>query len=270
MPYFRVKGKTAESGKARNRQYLAKSASQAQSQAEKDGIIVNSVEEIAEQPATERQLAYAADLGIVIPDGVSKDEISDLISLSTSDDSPSTDRHRAFAEGFGLEPTQYIGKKVLFDGIWNTLKQPERQSEMLQWFTFRVYLQLVNGSVGAPIDSPFDPVILEVAQELAKDEKAVGSIKRYEGRSLIRFGEWTTPDGSTHSGGSTRTIGFKEASRILSARLGIGDTSRPIDLPRLKQKTNLIGQQAEPGGCAGIAAIAFMLPASLLVYLLRQ
>jgi len=113
MQYFRVKGKTAESGKARNRQYLAKSASQAQSQAEKDGIIVNSVEEIAVQPATERQLAYAADLGIVIPDGISKDEISDLISLSTSDDKPSTERHRAFAEGFGLEPTQYIGKKLL-------------------------------------------------------------------------------------------------------------------------------------------------------------
>lgn len=269
MPYFRVKGKTAESGKARNRQYLAKSASQAQSQAEKDGIIVNSVEEIAVQPATERQLAYAADLGIVIPDGISKDEISDLISLSTSDDKPSTERHRAFAEGFGLEPTQYIGKKLLFDGIWNTLEEPMRQSEMLQWFTFRVYRQLVNRSVGAPIDSPFDPVILEVAQELAKDEKAVSSIKRYEGRSLIRFGEWSTPDGSTYSGGSTRTIGFKEASRLLSARLGIGDTSSPIDVPREKQKTNPIAKQPEPGGCAGIAAIAFLLPASLLVYLLR-
>lgn len=270
MPYFRVKGKTAESGKARNRQYLAKSASQAQSQAEKEGIIVNSVEEIAVQPATERQLAYAADLGIVIPDGVSKDEIGDLISLNTSDDAPSTDRHRVFAEGFGLEPTQYIGKKVLFDGIWNALKQPERQPEMLQWFTFRVYLQLANISVGAPIDSPFDPVILEVAKELAKDEKSVGSIKRYEGRSLIRFGEWSTPDGSTHSGGSTRTIGFKEASRLLSTKLGIGVSSRPIDVPRQKQNSNPIGKQPETGGCAGIAAIAFMLPTSLLVYLLRQ
>lgn len=132
MPYFRVKGKSAESGKSRNRQYLAKSESEAQSQAEKDGIVVASVGEIAAQPATERQLAYAVDLGIVIPDGITKEEISDLISIKTSDDKPSTARHRAFAESFGLEPSQYIGKKLLFDGIWNTLKQPDRQLELLQ------------------------------------------------------------------------------------------------------------------------------------------
>lgn len=88
MPYFRVKGKSAESGKSRSRQYLAKSESEAQSQAEKDGIVVASVGEIAAQPATERQLAYAVDLGIVIPDGITKEEISDLISIKTSDDKP--------------------------------------------------------------------------------------------------------------------------------------------------------------------------------------
>ena len=135
MPYFRVKGKSAESGKSRSRQYLAKSESEAQSQAVKDGIVVASVGEIAAQPATERQLAYAVDLGIVIPDGITKEEISDLISIKTSDDKPSTSRHRAFAESFDLEPTQYIGKKLLFDGIWNALKQPDRQLELLQWFT---------------------------------------------------------------------------------------------------------------------------------------
>ena len=270
MPYFRVNGKAAESKNPRNRQYLAKSATEAQSQAEKDGIVVASVEEIAAQPATERQLAYAADLGIVIPDGITKDEISDLISIKTSDDEPSTARHRAFAESFGLEPTKYIGKKLLFDGIWTTLKQSDRQLELLQWFTFRVYRQLVNGSLGSPIDSPFNPVILEVAQELSKDDKALGSIKRYEGRSLIRFGELSAPDGSTYNGGSTRTIGYKEASRLLSIRLGIGDTSKPTDAPRPKNKPTAIRKQPEPGGCAGIAAIAFMLPAGLLVYLLHQ
>lgn len=270
MPYYRVKGKSAESRKPRNRQYLAKSAREAQSQAETDGIVVASVEEIAAQPATERQLAYAADLAIVIPDEITKDEISDLISIKTSDDQPSTARHRGFAESFGLEPTQYIGKKLLFDEIWTTLKQSDRQIEMLQWFTFRVYQQLVNGSLVSPIDSPFDPVILEIAQELAKDDKAVGSIKRYEGRSLIRFGEWSAPDGSIYNGGSTRTIGYKEASRLLSIRLGIGDTSKPTDAPRHENKTTAIRMQPEPGGCAGIAAIAFMLPAGLLVYLLRQ
>jgi hypothetical protein len=47
MPRIRVKGKSADSGNPRNRQYLAKSASEAQFQAEKDGIVVASVEEIA-------------------------------------------------------------------------------------------------------------------------------------------------------------------------------------------------------------------------------
>ena len=269
MPRFRVKGKSAESGNPRNRQYLAKSASEAESQAEKDGIVVASVEEITAQPATERQLAYAADLEIAIPDGITKDELSDLISIKTLDDEPSSSRHRAFAESYGLEPTQYVGKKLLFDGIWNTLKQPDRQPEMLQWFAFRVYRHLVHGSLGSLIDTPFDPVILEVAQDMAKDDKAVSSIKRYEGRSLLRFGEWSAPDGSSCSGGSTRTNGYKEASRLLNIRLGIGEISKPIDAPRHKNKTSAIRKQPEPGGCAGIAAIAFMLPAGLLVYLLH-
>ena len=203
------------------------------------------------------------------PDGITKEEISDLISIKTSDDNPSTSRHRAFAESFDLEPTQYIGNKLLFDGIWNALRQPDRQLDLLQWFAFRVYRQLVNGSLGAPIDSPFDPVILEVAQALAEDDKAVGSIKRYESMSLIRFGECSAPDGSTYSGGSTRTIGYKEASRLLSIRLGIGGISKPIDVARQKDNAAAIRQQPEPAGCAGIAAIAFILPAGLLVYLLH-
>ncbi len=89
----------------------------------------------------------------MIPDGITKDEISDLISIKTSNDEPSTGRHRAFAESFGLEPTQYVGKKLLFDGIWNTLKQPDRQPELLQWFAFRVYRHLVHGSLGSMVDS---------------------------------------------------------------------------------------------------------------------
>lgn len=32
------------------------------------------------EPPTERQIAYAIDLGIAIPDGISKGDLSDLIS----------------------------------------------------------------------------------------------------------------------------------------------------------------------------------------------
>lgn len=97
MPLFRVKGKLAETKNPRNRQYLAKTEVEARSKAEAEGILVSSVEEIPPQPPTEKQLAYAFDLGIAIPDNVTKDEISDLISMKTSNDRPSTDRHRRFS-----------------------------------------------------------------------------------------------------------------------------------------------------------------------------
>ena len=237
MPYFRVKGKSAETKGPRNRQYLAKTEAEAISKAEADGILVSSIAEIQPQPPTKKQLEYASDLGISIPDNVTKDEISDLISTRVSNDKPSTSRHRSFAESFGLEPTQYVGKKMLFDSIWNTLKNEDRQLEMLQWFAFRVYRSLVAGAENAPIDSAFDATIIAIAQSLAKDDKAIASIKRYDGRSLIWFGQWTAPDGANITGASNRTIGYKETSRMLSARLGIGEATEMTNaMPR--QVTN--------------------------------
>jgi hypothetical protein len=269
MPFFRVKGKFMETGKPRNTKYFAKSEDEAMSAAEADGMIALSVEEIPAEPATERQLAFAAELGITIPDGITKPEISDLISLATTDDKPSTDRHRRFAESFGLEPTQYIGKKQLFDEIWQLLKQEGREMEMLQWFVFRVYRGLVKGTHDAPIDSPSDPLIIEVAHGLSSNEKAVASVRRYDGRNLIWFGEWSTPDGSIATGGSNRTIGYKETSQLLRQRLGIAESTNTNVVMRAKEKPTVV-RQPEPNGCAGIVVIVFLLPAGLVAYLICQ
>lgn len=105
---------------------------------------------------------------------------------------------------------------------------------------------------------------------MAEDDKAIASIRRYEGRSLIWFGEWTAPDESSISGGSNRTIGYKEASRLLQARLGMGEATKPSNVIRQNRKASEIKAQSEAGGCAGIVAIAFILPVSLLAYLFNH
>jgi hypothetical protein len=269
MPLFRVQGKSVESGNPRRRQYRAKSEPEAQAKAEADGILVSSIEELSPLPPSESQIAYASGLGIAIPNGITKDEISDLIAVKTSGDKPSSFRQRRFAEAFGLEPAQYIGKKHLFDAIWIALKEEERQFEMVQWFVFRVYRQLVNGSLDAPIDSPFDDLIVEVARCLVGNEKAVASVSRYEGAKLIWFGEGTTPDGFAFTGGSDRTIAYKEASRLLQIRLGNYESAKSSEVTRQQKKPPGMSKQAEADGCAGIVLAAFFLPAGLVAYLIH-
>lgn len=65
------------------------------------------------------------------------------------------------------------------------------------------------------IKDPDAEVIREIARQLVQDEAVVKSIRRYQGRDLVWFGEWTSPDGTVHNGGSNKTIAYKRASSLL-------------------------------------------------------
>ena len=221
MARFEVYGRGKDSGRKRKRVYSAFDEQEVRRFAEADGTVIEEIKLLPPDPPTERQLEYAKDLAIDVPSDATKDDVSDLISVILDKDKPATPRHRAFARRYRIEVTNYIGKRALFDRILFALKEPGKEKELLSWFTYRVYRELVQGVDNAPIDGPDHPVIQEVATQLESDESIIKSIRRYEGRELIWFGEWTSPSGHLYTGGSNRTTAYKQASACLRERLNL-------------------------------------------------
>jgi hypothetical protein len=178
----------------------------------------DSIVQVTSAPPTERQVAYARDLGISVPAGASKEEVSDLLDARLQNDKPAAPHFQAFSKRHGVLFTQYTGKKSLFDRIFARLCRLGREEEMTAWFVFRVYRGLVDGKRDVSIQDPDDEAMLEIARQLVQDEGVAKSIRRYHGRDLVWFGEWTSPDGTVHYGGSNTTIAYKRASSLLRER----------------------------------------------------
>ncbi len=256
---FEIQGKGENTGRKRKRVYFALNEVQARQLAENDGTSIDKIVKLPPEPPTDRQLEYAKILGLSIPLNATKKDLTDLISLKVERDRPSTKRHRAFAKKYGIHTTDFIGKKSLFDRIQEALRVPGREKELLAWFTFRVYRSLVNGASNAPVEHPDDPIIEEIVKQLVTDKKTVASVRRYEGRELIWFGEWTSPDGCIHAGASNHTIAYKQISLMLKERVGI-----PIKSPQKPYssglKRNLNKRVAsDPKGCLSVIVVAFII-----------
>lgn len=67
-------------------------------------------------PPSERQLSYAHDLGITIPEGACKVDVSALISRVTDDDEAPADENIASqAHIYGVKFSRYHGKKAILE-----------------------------------------------------------------------------------------------------------------------------------------------------------
>lgn len=264
MPSYEVRGKGKDTGRMRRRIYSAPNETEAKQLAGADGTLVEEITEIQPDQPTERQLDYARDLGISIPANATKDDLSDLISLKVDGDKPATERHKNFGRMYDLEFTNHIGKKALFNRIQAALVAPGRERELLSWFTFRVYRELAGGSENAPISGPDDPIIQEIANELAADEKIIKSVKRYEGSELIWFGEWTSPEGSAHTGGSNRTAAYKQASSLLKQRTSFPKKPQERSSSSVQERSRNANTKSESKGCLSVVVIALAIPAVAL------
>jgi len=178
-------------------------------------------------PPTESQLSYARDLGLEVPDKATMAEVSDILSTHLEGDEAATDLLRSFAEIYGIDHTRFTGKRSIFERIQNVLKTPERDQELAAWFVYCVYRDLVKGADNDFAKAPNDSRIKEIAEQLSKDKAVMQSIRKYNGRDLMQFGEWTSPDGLIHSGGSNLTTAFKKASAILKDRIAMSGKGTP-------------------------------------------
>lgn len=232
VPAFEVSGSGRDSGRRRQRVYLAVDEAHAKALAEADGTVVTAVTQLPPEPPTDRQLAYVRDLGISLPADASKEEVGDLIEARLQRDKPAAPHFHDIARQHGVLCTQYTGKKALFDRLLARLGEPGREEDMVAWFVFRVYRELVDGRPDAHIKGPDEPAIRDIARLLASEEAVLKSIRRYQGRDLVWFGEWTSPDGTLHRGGSNQTIAYKRASSLLREKVGAEVRAAPTAQPR--------------------------------------
>ncbi len=228
MPKFQIRGHGKETGRKRSRIFYASSEAKARELAAADLTIVDQIEKLPEDPPpepTERQLAYASDLGIVIPDDADRDDISDLISHKLSGEKVATDRHKSFATLYGVEFRRFTGKTLLFHNIFEKLEKPGREKELISWFAFRIYRYLVRGAEDAPVTGPDHEIIQKITGQVIGNKSTISSIRRYYGKDIIWFGELNAPDGSYHKGARTNTVAYKRISALLREEIGLPERS---------------------------------------------
>jgi hypothetical protein len=303
--YYEVVGKGRDSGRARRRTYRATDEADARAQAEKDGTVVETVQvaEVTGPPPSERQIKFARDLGMEIPPGATADDVSDLIdeglmrraiayakprgfkipqnltddegrdlrAAEEAGDVPSDESDRALAERYGVSSTPLTGKSALYHRILLTLKEGRRERELAEWFAFRVYRHRVKEAGDAPIRSPDDPLVQEVARIIAADEQLLKSVRRYDG-DLLHFGEWTDSEGYTRSGESDNSMAYKRASEILRSRAGPAPRAPPSrkaeERPAAVSRTNPEGRTEARGFPVALVLVVLALAIVVLMAVL--
>lgn len=170
---------------------------------------------------TERQIEYAKDLNIPLHSGLGKYDISCLIDRVLEHSGEPNPGLIEFADDERLLFSYCIGKKQLYDLVFNQL--PDKKS--IAFFIFSIYRFLYNDREANMNKSPYFNVFLSFADKYVNDVKFIKSMyDNYEGRDLRYFGtvNITKPNGQITQiyGGSNRTYSYQEAKRYLMQHFG--------------------------------------------------
>jgi hypothetical protein len=247
MPRYSISGKNKQTGRKRTRVYDARTETHARTMAEVEGTEIESVIAIPSDQPTERQLAYAKDLGIQVPSDVSKQEVSDLIDRCVNEDEAPDSESLILAERYEIHFTRFTGKREIASRIYRILNAPGKEAQLLAWFAFYVSIHLNRRKDHRPFQDPDDPFIQRIAIELAKEAAVVKSLRRYTDSDLREFGmqvEKTEDALSYRQGTTTRTIAFKRTVEKLSEYAAMpASLSSPVSMQKNAVSDNLFIQQ---------------------------
>lgn len=208
---YKIKGKHFETKRIRSLNINAFDEDDAIELAKNSGLeTIESIEVVPFEPPTERQIEYATDLGISIPEDACKWDVSTLIDRVVEKDGEPREELVEFATNHRLFFSKYIGKNALYNLIFRELPDIDR----VAFFIFCVYRHISDDRHANLDTHPFRDRFYEFAKEHVKDERFMKSMNRYQGVDLKFFGELTV-NGWVHSGGSVNTIAFKTARQFL-------------------------------------------------------
>lgn len=118
---YLVGGKKQDTYAKRSREFDAKNVASAITQAEEAGFSdPYLIEVIPNRPPTENQLAFAKDIGAMLPDGACFHDVSAIISRIYDDDERAADESLArCADRHGLGISLYSGTKAIMEAVDN-------------------------------------------------------------------------------------------------------------------------------------------------------
>lgn len=241
---YRVKGKHNETHRTRTKVIDALSSDNALSIAINELNLLEpiEIEFIPPSPATERQLAYAKDLGINIPDNATLDDMCTLISniVDYDDYSKPSQGLIDFAEGRKLIFNPYVGKKQLYNIVFYNLPLEDQAA----FFCFSVYRWLVDDRQANLDCSPHKELFYSFAKEHLENKSFIQSLNRYEGKDLRFFGKLRRYNiDNTYNefnGGSTNTMAYKAAADFICSKFGVNNRNIKNIYPSQESKTNKI------------------------------
>lgn len=233
--HYKIKGKHVETKRVRTVKIDAINEDDAIKEAHSHNLeTVDSVEILPFEPPTERQLEYATSLNIELPEGVCKQDVSALISRSVDRDGIPNEGLIDFATNRKLFFSKYIGKTALYNWVFYELPDLDR----VAFFIFSIYRYISDNRHSNLDTHPHYEKFYEFANSIVGDERFMKSMNKYSGADLKFFGELTTPDGWTHTGGSVNTIAFKAAREFLIDNHLIADNA-PYKNKRLYHTTTV-------------------------------
>lgn len=203
---YKVSGIFADTKRKRTRIINAKTESHAREIMINDGYLEPlEIIEIDFEKPTERQIEYAKDLGIKIPNDATKEDLSALISRHLENDSDPNPELYEFADNRGFCFSKYIGKKALYNLLFNKLEGADK----VAFFAFCVYRYLSEDRHANLDTSPHRQVFYDFAQEVINDKSFMTSLAQYNGEDLRYFGKLVLRNQVVLHGGSTRTKAFR-------------------------------------------------------------
>lgn len=169
---------------------------------------------------TERQLDYAKSLGLIIPNASTKEDVSALISKRVDKDGTPNQGLLEFATNKRIFLSNYIGKTALYEQIFSSLTNRDK----IAFFAFSIY-RYISDDRYANLDTHANKdLFYEFADSTINDDRFMKSLNKYNGSDLKFFGEFTTINGWTYTGGSVDSIAFKEARSFLIEKHLIEET----------------------------------------------
>jgi len=208
---------------------------------------------------SDAQLRYAKTLGLSIPEGATRWQVTDVIDIGLGCDRWAPDWLKDYASAKAvkyfnkLEP---ISEKRLMRLIFAHL-EPESAAA---WFSFWVYRDIVGGKNSKLLD-PDNEVFRETGRKILSDPRLITSIKGYTGHPLLHFGTWDVPDGcNMEEGGSRRTIAYKTTASLLSERVDVPLRKNKAETAQgISQRTAAKQQKQESTGCLSVVVMVAVL-----------
>lgn len=187
---FRVSGKNIETGRKNTRQYETQDEEAAKALAVADGLSEPFTVEVKsmEEP-TERQLEYAYDLEAVLPEGVSKWDVSAIISRIVDDDEAAPDPGLSrYAHDSGVMFSRFVGHDALLGCIVKQLSG----ADLATFYAYAVYLREKGGDMSDPRQLPIYAILRKCGESITENPKLLKSL---EERTT---GDFRTPSKNTN------------------------------------------------------------------------